>query len=65
MRKAKTEKIKELRARIDAKFADYGSFFSTSNVNLLDLDQKIEEVNSLIEHVNQRINYTETRITMG
>lgn len=63
MKKGKTEKIKDLKTKIDANLVDYDSFFSASNINLLDLDEKIEEVDCLIEHVNQRINYTESRIT--
>lgn len=63
MKNCKTEKIEELRRKIEAKFGDYEAFFSTANVNPLDLDEKLKEVNFLIEHINQRINYTESRIT--
>lgn len=51
----------EFEEEIQAKYKDYESLFE----DILEdsIDDKVEEVNFLIDHVDNRIHYTETRIT--
>lgn len=45
------------------KYKEYEALFVEISQSSLNIDDKLKEAQSLIEHVNQRIQYTETRIT--
>jgi hypothetical protein len=53
----------ELETKIVDCYKEYESLFSEIDGGTTNTADKIEEVESLIDHVNQRIQYTETRIT--
>ncbi len=56
-------KLDNLKGKIDSCIEDYYDLFDTKNLTNIDIENKINEVGILIEHINQRIQYTETRIT--
>jgi hypothetical protein len=59
----KDEKEPEVGDAIKGKLEDYARLFSALDETGTDMETKVKEVQSLIEHVNQRIYYTESRIT--
>lgn len=52
-----------IESKVSDKYKEYEELFIKISQIGLNIDDKLKEVQSLIEHVNQRIQYTETRIT--
>ena len=59
--KAKLEK--EFDVSFEERFREYGATFEQSIGSGIDIREKISEIEALIEHVNGRVTYTESRIT--
>lgn len=62
MKKTKKNKIEGYKNEINARYKIYEALFNKDEIKEADIKDKINEINSLIEHVNNRIYYTETRL---
>jgi hypothetical protein len=59
----KNNQKESIESKVSDKYKEYEELFIKISQIGLNIDDKLKEVQSLIEHVNQRIQYTETRIT--
>jgi len=63
MKKSKGERLEELEKRIETTYEQYEKLFDGAGLETSDINAKLEEVSFLIDHIDNRIHYTETRIT--
>lgn len=54
--------IEDLDRKIEEQYKEYEGMFANIDENV-DVDSKLKEINALINHVDDRIHYTESRIT--
>ena len=59
----KNNQTASFKFNVSNKYEEYEALFIEINQSSLNIDDKLKEAQFLIEHVNQRIQYTETRIT--
>jgi len=62
MKKSKKDLKERLEREVDSAYKAYELFLEETDVGDEELSKKIKEVNLLIEHIDNRIHYTETRL---